>query len=138
MRQAKHGQVADAVEAGEKKWFIDESDLEFFISRVEGTAPVRADAWEPLLQKQIPNELVYRAYRRMLKDIRKTEYLSTSITCDTSPQEVRSVRLFALNQDRLCSVDCRARLNLVFCMCFNVQLCRLALSTLKQAWRLCT
>lgn len=89
MRQAE-SQVAgpEGVDSG---WFIDASDLDFFVSRVErGDAPVRASNWEPLLQKQIPGELVYHAYRRMLKDIRKTEYLSTSVTADTSPHEVRS------------------------------------------------
>lgn len=88
MRQAQPG-VAGA-QGNERKWFVDESDLEFFIARVEGRAPVRAGAWEPLQRKQIPGELVYHSHRRMLTDIRKTEYLSTSITSDTSPQEVRS------------------------------------------------
>ena len=89
MRQAEP-QVAgpEGVDSG---WYIDASDLEFFVSRVERRdAPVRASNWEPLLQKQIPGEMVYHAYRRMLKDIRKTEYLSTSVTADTSPHEVRS------------------------------------------------
>lgn len=90
MRGAGDAQQIAGNEGIGRKWFVDESDLQFFITRVEGTAPVRADAWEPILQKQVPGELVYRAYRRMLKDIRKTEYLSTSITCDTSPMEVRT------------------------------------------------
>jgi hypothetical protein len=94
---ASQDKAADAAADCEKTWYISESDLEFFRARVERKdAPVRADAWEPLMTKQIPGVLIYKAYRRLLKDIRKTEYLSTSITTDTSPHEVRRICQIAI------------------------------------------
>lgn len=77
-----------------KAWHIDEHDLEFFRSRVERGEVQNAGPWETMLEKDIPGALKYHSQRRMLKDIKKTEYLTTSITADSRPQEVCQRTLF--------------------------------------------
>lgn len=73
----------------EKAWYITDADLDFFRARVERQdAPIRAEPWQLMVDKAIPDVLRYRAYRRMLKDIRKTEYLSVSTTRNSTPHEV--------------------------------------------------
>lgn len=77
------------------EWYVTEDDLETFLRRT-GTDPVaNAGAWESIVDKEISGKLKYQSQRRMLRDIRKTEYISTSISVDTTPQEVRSL-LFKL------------------------------------------
>lgn len=78
-----------APEEGENEWLITDADLDFFRARVErNDAPIRAEPWQLMVHKTLPNELQYRAYRRMLRDIKKTEYLSVSVTANSTPHEV--------------------------------------------------
>jgi hypothetical protein len=71
-------------------WYVDENDLKFFRARAETSTAPNAGAWETLVDKQIPGVLKYHARRRALKDVKKTEYLSTSVTSDSTPHEVCS------------------------------------------------
>ena len=86
---AKERVVEPAVGCVEESWFITDADLDFFQARVERQdAPIRTEPWQLMVNKTIPDALQYRAYRRLLKDIKKTEYLSVSITSDSTPHEV--------------------------------------------------
>jgi hypothetical protein len=76
----------------EANFFITEDDLRFFVDRCEKDSTPDADKWdsaETIVNKSVPDELTYVAKRRMLRDIKKTEYKSISVTADTTPQEVR-------------------------------------------------
>lgn len=90
----KSGRIKDHVaepakEEDENEWLITDADLDFFRARVErNDAPIRAEPWQMMVNKTLPHELEYRAYRRLLKDIKKTEYLSVSVTSNSTPHEV--------------------------------------------------
>lgn len=81
----------DVPDAGEEvsTWYISRKDLDFFVERTSGRGDVAAGPWETIVEKDIPGVVKYHSQRRTCKDIRKTEYLSTSITTDTTPHEVR-------------------------------------------------
>jgi fluoride ion exporter CrcB/FEX len=92
-----------------KAWYIDEGDLKFFRSRVEQEGGVlNAGPFETMIEKDIPGLLKYQSQRRMLKDIKKTEYLTTSITADSTPHEVRC-RLKLLGQLRTSALPQHSR-----------------------------
>lgn len=70
-------------------WYITRKDLDFFLQRTSDRSDAAVGPWETIVEKDIPGVVKYHSKRRTCKDIRKTEYLSTSLTADTSPHEVR-------------------------------------------------
>lgn len=89
--RSKDHAAESAPDEDENEWLITDADLDFFRARVERKdAPIRAEPWQLMVNKTLPNELQYSAYRRILKDIKKTEYLSVSITTNSTPHEVRA------------------------------------------------
>ena len=83
----QHEQRNDS-SGGSASWPVDESDLAFFKSRVEQDSVPLAASWETMIQKEVPGVLKYHSQRRMLNDIKKTEYMTTSVTTDSTPREV--------------------------------------------------
>ena len=73
-------------DADSVQWCVGEADLTFFRDRTQD-AGVTAGPWEKILEKEIPGQLKYVAWRRSL-NTRKTEYKSITITADATPKEV--------------------------------------------------
>ena len=66
-------------------WYVGDKDLAFFKYHGEGTGETQgAGPWEILMQKEVPNSLIYTAWRRVLQ-VR----LSTAVALP--------VKTFALN-----------------------------------------
>uniref|UniRef100_A0A7R9V0B3 START domain-containing protein n=1 Tax=Chlamydomonas euryale TaxID=1486919 RepID=A0A7R9V0B3_9CHLO len=68
-------------------WYVTEKDLAFFQYHGEGEGGTQgAGPWEPMMDKEMPNQLKYTAWRRVLPN-GKTEYKSTTIVPDATAQE---------------------------------------------------
>lgn len=77
----------------EDSWYVTSSDLEFFRYHAEGTgATSGASPWELLMEKEIPNVLRYRAWRRLLPS-GKTEYKSITVGPDATAEEFMDLYL---------------------------------------------
>jgi hypothetical protein len=83
---------ADVGQEGDvKTWYITKDDLDFFVNRIESDSHFSARPWETIVDKAIPGVVKYHSMRRMLQTTGKTEYLSSSITADSTPHEVRAL-----------------------------------------------
>jgi len=71
--------------ATKDSWCVNEQDLQFFKSRIEGeSGPV---GWKPICQKEVAGDLAYSAWFRILPD-KKTEYKSVTVVRDVSAEEM--------------------------------------------------
>jgi hypothetical protein len=71
-----------------KTWYITTDDLDVFVDRTSNDSHLSAGSWETIVDKAIQGVVKYHSKRRTLKSTGKTEYLSTSITANSSPHEV--------------------------------------------------
>ncbi|KAI8467899.1 MAG: hypothetical protein J3K34DRAFT_386657 [Monoraphidium minutum] len=75
------------------EWYVTEKDLAFFEYHAVQNGPCDgATPWELMFDKDVPNFVRYRAWRRTLPG-GKTEYKSVTIAPDVTPQEFMDMYL---------------------------------------------